>query len=611
MSQPYEPNSQNAPRNGLILLQALILFLFCVFSLRLWYLQVHNGEYFSEKARENRLRQEPLYAPRGLLFDRDGALLAENEPAYALGLVREDCASIENTLLKVSEWTGEPLEKLQDIYKLGRRKVKSFEPIILVSDLSFKELARIEAGSLRWPGLEIIVRPRRTYKYGKLLAHVQGYVAEASEEELEQDHGLLLGDTVGKQGLELVLEKRLRGVKGRRQLEVDATGRALNEVILESPKAGEDVRLSIDLDIQRLARTQLEGKAGAVVVMDPDTGQILAFVSSPSYDSNAFTAGLTKEQWSALRDDPMHPLPNRVIQSVYPPGSVFKLVVAGCALANGVDPAEKFYCPGFLKFGRRVFNCWKRGGHGWVDMRRGLVESCDVYFYKIGDRLGVDLISDFAEKCGFNKPTGVDLPHEKSGLIPSKGWKLKRYGQRWQGGENLNMAIGQGYTLVSPLQAARFIAALDNGGVLYKPLLLADDKPEIQGRLPLTPEQIDFLRQSMVDTVSIQGGTARRLFKRGATIGAKTGTAQVVKLMDKFEHAKTEEIPYKFRDHAWMASFGEKDGQRYVVVCMVEHGGHGGSGAGPVVRAVYDYLFGDYVKSGKGRIGGMERHVAR
>ncbi len=603
MHRPYDAN-QSAPRSGLILLQALVLGLFCVFSLRLWYLQVHKGAYFAEKARENRLRQEPLYAPRGLIFDRDGVLLAENEPAYALGLVREDCANIEDTLRKVSQWTGEPLDKLEDIYALGRRTMKSFEPIILVPDLSFEEVARIEAGGLRWPGLEVVVRPRRTYKYGELLAHVQGYVAEASEEEMKKDPKLSLGDTVGKQGLELVLEQRLRGAKGRRQLEVDATGRALAEYVLAPPQAGQDVTLSIDLDIQRLAWGLLQGKAGAVVVMDPDTGQILAFVSSPSYDSNAFTTGLSTKQWSALRDDPMHPMTNRVIQAVYPPGSVFKLVVAGVALANGVDIEETFYCPGHLKFGGRVFNCWKKGGHGRVDMRKGLIESCDVYFYKIGDRLGVDAISDFAMRCGFGAPTGVDLPHEKSGLIPTREWKRKRHNERWQGGENLNLAIGQGYTLASPLQVARFIAALSNGGVLYKPMLLAGEKPVEQGRLPLDAEQLAFLRTSMIDTVEVEGGTARRLHKRGATIGAKTGTAQVVKLMEKFEDAGLDEIPYRFRDHAWMASFGEKDGRRYVVVGMVEHGGHGSSGAGPVVRSIYDYLFGAYATSGQSRIGG-------
>jgi penicillin-binding protein 2 len=436
------------------------------------------------------------------------------------------------------------------------------------------------------------------------MAHVQGYVAEASEEEMERIPELSLGDTLGKQGLEQVLEDRLRGVKGRRQLEVDATGRALNEVVLEKPEAGEDISLSIDLDIQKLAREQLRGKAGAVVVMDPDNGEVLAFVSSPSYNSNAFTTGLSNEQWSALRDDPMHPMTNRVIQSVYPPGSVFKLVVASCALVNGVDPEETFYCPGHLKFGRRVFNCWKKGGHGRVDMRKGLIESCDVYFYKIGDRLGVDRISEFAEDCGFNAPTGVDLPHEKSGLIPTREWKLKRYNERWQGGENLNLAIGQGYTLASPLQVARFVAAVANGGTLYKPLLLAGEKPVVQGRLPMPEEDLDFVRETMIDTVEVQGGTARRLRKREATIGAKTGTAQVVKLMEKFEELDVDEIPYRFRDHAWMASFGEKDGRRYVVVCVVEHGGHGSSGAGPVVRAVYDYLFGDYMAEGEGRIGG-------
>lgn len=592
MNPLYESKTQQPPKLGLILLQSLILFLFCIFALRFWYLQIHKGSYFAEQARNNQLRQDRLYAPRGLIRDRNGYLLAVNEPAYALGIVREDCKDFDATFKKVSEWTGVDLKTIKSVFHKKRKRVKSFEPLILVPNLTFNQVALIEANSLHWPGLEVVVRPRRKYKYGKLMAHVLGYVAEADEEELEDDSDLAVGDFVGKQGLESVLEKRFRGVKGRRQSEVDATGRRLEQQILKNPVAGEDIDLSIDLGLQELGGKLFKDKAGAVVVMDADNGQILAFVSAPSYDNNAFVTGLSSKQWIELRDNPMHPLQNRVIQSVYPPGSVFKLVVAGSGLHyNLIDPKETIFCPGFVKLGKYTFRCWKKWGHGDTDLKKALTESCDVYFYKMGMRIGVDRMSEFAKACGFGAKTGISLPHEKAGLIPTREWKRRRFHDIWHPGENLNMAIGQGYVLVSPLQVTRFIASIINGGKLLRPQLLKGEPAEVQSEIPLTPDQLTRIKDAMINTVDGAHGTARRLRRKDVVIGGKTGTAQVVKLTDELKEMKDNEIPYKYRDHAWMASFGERDGKKYVVVCMVEHGQHGGSGAGPIVNAMYKYLF--------------------
>lgn len=588
----YESKTQQPPKNGLLLLQGLILLLFCIFAFRFWYLQIHKGEYFSEQARNNQLRQDNLYAPRGLIRDRNGELLAVNEPAYALGIVREDCKDLDATLKTVSEWTGVDLPKLKKVFKKSRRRVKPFEPLILVPNLTFEQVAVIEANSLHWPGLEVVVRPRRKYLQGPLLSHVLGYVSEVDEAELENDSELAVGDYVGKQGLEYVLEKRFRGVKGRRQSEVDATGRRLKQRILNPPIAGEDIDLSIDLGLQELGGKLLEGKAGAVVVMNPDNGQILAFVSAPSYDNNSFTDGLSQKEWVALRDDPRTPLQNRVIQSVYPPGSVFKMTVAGAGLHYGVvKPEDTVYCPGHMQLGKYVFRCWKKGGHGETDLEKSLVESCDVYYYKLGKKLGVDRMSEYAIAAGYGKPTGISLPHEKSGLIPTRKWKKRRYGEIWHPGENLNFSIGQGYTLVTPLQVARSISSLINGGRLLRPQLLAGEPAEEQGVLPINGKQREIIRKAMIETVDGPRGTARRLRMKGVVVGGKTGTAQVVKLTDELKKMKDEDIPYKYRDHAWMASFAEKGTERYVVVCMVEHGLHGSSGAGPVVKAIYDYIF--------------------
>ena len=587
-----EPHEQQPPRAGLLLLQVLILSLFAVFALRLWYLQVLKGQEYADKALDNQLRQERIYAPRGLIRSDDGELLAVNEPAYALGLVREDVRDTEATLAAVGRFTGVPMDKLRETYERGRRRVKAFEPIILVPDLTFDELALIEANGLRWPGLEIVVRSRRRYRHGELFAHLIGYVAEANEAEMEADPALSLGDYVGKNGLELVSENHLRGTKGRKQYEVDVTGRRLDEAVLKPPRAGDDLDLSIDFSLQAMAAERMEGKEGSVVVMDPDTGHILALVSSPSFDANAFASGLSQEQWEALRDDPMHPLQNRFTQSVYPPGSVFKLVMAACGLAEGMlDPADTVVCTGGIRLGSHLFRCWRRGGHGRVDLERALVESCDVYFYKLGMKLGVDRISRFAFAAGFGHKTGIDLPHEKAGLIPTREWKQKRFGERWQRGEDLNLAIGQGYTLVSPLQVARYVAALINGGRLLKPELLGYAKPEVQEELPITAEQRELIKRTMVETVEGPRGTCRRIRTKGVTAGAKTGTAQVVRLTDELKAMDDEDIPYKLRDHAWMAGFAERGEKRYVIVVMVEHGLHGSSGAGPVVKAVIDHLF--------------------
>ncbi len=555
-------------------------------------MQIYKGEFFAQKAKDNRLRRQSIYAPRGLIVDCNGKLLAINEPSYSLAIVREDCPDIDKLLLQVSKWTTIPFEELERIFARGRKRVKSFEPQIIIPNLSFELLAKIEAYAPHWPGLKIMVRPRRKYLQGPVLAHVLGYVAQASEEELNRDSELAVGDNIGKQGLEYVLEKRLRGKKGLKQLEVDAVGRTLHEEEISPPEPGEDIRLSLELELQKKVYELMKGRAGAVIVMDPDSGQILSLVSSPSYDNNQFVQGISVENWRSLLKNPLHPLQNRCIQSVYPPGSVFKLVVASCGLyEKKIDPAKKIFCSGAYRLGRRIFRCWKKYGHGWVDLTRSLIESCDVYYYQLGEELGVDKISAFAKKCGFGRLTGIDLPHEKSGLIPDRNWKLKRFKEPWQGGETLNMSIGQGYTLVTPLQVARFVSALINGGKLYKPSLLAEEAKVDEEDLPFGENICQKIIQAMIQTVEDEHGTARLLKKKGVIIGAKTGTAQVVKLLSEYEEKDTEEIPYRFRDHAWMASFAQKGDRSYVVVAMVEHGGHGGAAAGPIVRAIYDFIF--------------------
>lgn len=578
--------------SGPFFLLILIVGLFCVFGIRLWYLQVYKSEFYQSRAQQNRTRQSTLFSPRGIIHDREGVLLAENAPAYALALVREDCPDIPATLDQICRWTGMAREDLQEAFEIGRKRVKHFDEQVIVANIPFDLVATVEAHLQEWPGLNIVVRPKRYYSQGETLAHLLGYVARANEDELNKDPELQLGDNVGKQGIELVLERRLRGTKGLEEFEVDASGRILSSRIVAQPVKGEDLTLSISLRLQEAATRALQGRAGAIVVMEAGTGQILAQVSLPTYDPNEFVVGISHAKWKELLDDPLHPLQNRPIQSTYPPGSVFKLVVGGLALDSGLmTPRSTVFCPGKYRLGNRDFRCWRRGGHGTTDFRKSLVESCDVYYYHVGERLGVSAIGDYAVRCGFGEKTGVELPHERAGNIPTPEWKFRRFGERWQKGETLNFSIGQGHTLTTPLQVARFVAALVNGGVLLRPTLLLVDTPEVVGELPMSPATRKLVLDAMVSTVEEPRGTARLLRRPGIKVGGKTGTSQVVKLLDKYAKKKTQEIPYKYRDHAWMAAFAEKDGKRYAIVAMIEHGGGGGAEAGPVVGAVIDALF--------------------
>ena len=586
-SEGYQP-----PRGGVILLQVLVGLLFFVFVVRFWYLQMHRGAEFAQQAQNNRLRIERIFAPRGRIMDDQGKVLADNRTAYGLSLVREDCPDIPATLAQISAWSGIPLPQIWDKFRQDRFKVKSFEPLLMITDIDFDLVARIESEIYAWPGLEIVVRTKRSYPEKDLFAHVLGYVAEANEQEMAADSALAMGDLVGKQGLELELEKQLRGRKGLYDVEVDAHSRVLGKFLREEPRGGKEIRLSLDRDLQEAAWNALGGEAGCVVVMEPNTGKLRALVTSPAYDNNLFAAGISQRDWDALRTNSRFPLQNRVIQSVYPPGSVWKLVVAAMLLERGVSPRESVNCTGQVTLGNQIFRCWKRGGHGSQDMQNALINSCDVYFYQMGERMGIDKLEEFAKASGFGRPTGIDLPHEKSGLVPSKDWKRRRFGRPWVRGETYNVSIGQGYTLVTPVQMAVFVAGLLNGGDLLKPQLLDDAPREIKGHIPAKPSTLNFVVEAMRKTAA--NGTARVVGRKDADMGGKTGTAQVVKLKmaANDRRLRTHEMEYAQRDHAWVTTWGIKDGKSYVVVVMVEHGGGGSSVAGPVAKKVYDHLFG-------------------
>ncbi len=594
---PVETEEYQPPRSGMFLLQGLVGLFFLVFVVRFWYLQVHKGEAYAERAQLNRMREERILAPRGLIVDKYDVVLADNNLAYGLNIIREDVVDLPATLAQISAWTGMDHKTLAEKYRKDKRKAQSFESMPLVSDLDLTQVAQIEAQLIHWPGLEIVSQAKRTYPLGEIYAHILGYVSEANEKEMSKNAELSMGDLVGKQGLELVLEDSLRGRKGLYQREVDVVGRSLSKNLVTEPRGGEKIRLAIDTKIQQAAWMALEGHTGSVVVMDPDTGKLLALVTAPAYDNNLFTAGISHKDWNALRENTRYPLQNRVIQSVYPPASVWKLVMTGLFLEQGVDPKEKEFCSGSVKLGNRVFRCW-HPGHGSVDMTRALTESCDIYYYLKGERMGIDNIERYAKASGFGKPTGIILPHEKGGLVPSRAWKQERIGEPWVRGDTYNISIGQGFGLVTPLQVATYVSSLLNGGQLLQPQVVDVEDPVVMGQIPATAKHRDFILNAMRKTAD--KGTAKIIGRKDADMGGKTGTAQVVKLkMDGKRRIKNEDIEYLQRDHAWIATFGAKDDQRYVVVIMLEHGGGGSSAAGPVAKKMYDALLGEEVEEEK------------
>ncbi len=582
-NEAYQP-----PRRGVILLELLILAFFVVFTSRFWILQVHQGADFAIQAQNNHWREEKVSAPRGRIFDVNSNVLADNRTTFGLSLIRDDVRDLTATLARVSVWTGLPLEQIEERYRQSRFKVKSFEPLLLAQDLDFALMARIESELYAWPGLEIVVLTRRSYPEKDLFAHILGYVAEANERELDKDEDLAMGDLVGKAGLELTMEKRLRGTKGLYDIEVDASGHMIDRVLREEPIGGTNMHLAIDRDLQKACWDALGSQAGSIVVMEPDSGKVRAMVTAPAYDNNLFAKGISHRDWDALRTSPRFPLQNRSIQSVYPPGSVWKLVMAGCLIEKGISPNESVNCPGYAKLGNQIFRCWKHSGHGRQNLEQALFNSCDVYFYVMAERIGINAIEAFARASGFGSRTGIDLPHEKSGLVPSRDWKKRRHKISWTRGDTYNTSIGQGYTLITPIQIAVYVSGLLNGGDILKPLLVDDEERTVRMRIPASKETLDFIVRAMQRTAS--GGTAKVVGRKDAIMGGKTGTAQVVKLGKN--RRKSSEMAWRERDHAWIATFGKKNGKTYVVVVMVEHGGGGSSVAGPVAAKVYDHLFG-------------------
>ncbi len=560
---------------------------FCLISARLWYLQVMKGPYFRAQSESNSIKSIRLQPYRGNILDRSGRLLAGVEPSFNIGVVMKDAGNIETLLSKLEPLIDEsPMTVRMKL--VAAKGQPAYLPVIVKRNADWQTVAKIEARLYELPGVVVEVAPSRQYPYGNIAPHLLGYLAEVSLDQLKSGKfpHAVPGDLVGKYGVEARFETRLAGKSGYKRVEVDARGRMVRVVDVKRPQTGKDLSLTIDLDLQLAAEEALSGRPGAVVAMDPRNGQVLVMASSPKFDPSIFANGLSSEEWKALNDPLLTPLVNKAIQGQYAPGSTFKTVMAAAGLTEHViNQYTTFFCNGAMKLGRRRFRCWKRGGHGQTDLYKALVQSCDVYFYNVGLKLGVDRISKYAFSFGLGKKTGIDLPGEKPGRVPTRKWKYRRFREPWQKGETLNYSIGQGFLLVTPLQLSRMIAAVANGGILYRPEYILGQPADKQGKVPVKRSAFSFIKHALEGVVADKHGTARTCRIPGLRVAGKTGTAQVVR---QVKRKQDEKMAWKFKDHALFIAFAPVEDPQIAVAVIIEHGGHGGSAAAPVARAVIE-----------------------
>ncbi len=603
----FDPAESPEVRRLMLVATLVVALCFSALVGRLWYLQLLQGDYFRQQSENNRVRLVDVPPRRGRIYDRKGRLLADNRPAFTLAVVPEDVSDWGQLARRLHRLVGiNPAELVKA--RAAHRGQPPFKPIRVHSHLNRQELALLETFRYELPGVKVLVEYRRAYLSPRMTAHAIGYLGEINQRELAAAPRSLyrMGDYVGRYGLEASRERMLHGRRGARQVEVDALGRELEVLDEVHAVPGNSLVLSLDLDLQRAAAKALKGEAGAVVALSPKTGEVYCLYSAPSFDQNRFITGLTDQQWRAISTDERHPLKDRAISGLYPPGSTYKIVTAAAGLAEGViTPETTFFCSGQIPFGRRVYKCWaiKKGGHGHVDLHKAIRESCDVYFYRVGMRLGVDRLARYARAFGLGRPTGIQLPNESGGLVPTSAWKKKRFGEPWQDGETLSLAIGQGFNLVTPLQLARMVAVVANGGRLVTPTLVKEvippdgrppvpEPPGVATRVPVKPEYLALVAKGLVAVINEPGGTARRVRLPGITVAGKTGTAQVVGLKFEKSFGKAKMVPWKYRSHALFVCYAPAEDPEIAVAVVVEHGGHGGSVAGPVAKAVLEAYFG-------------------
>lgn len=576
------------------------LFLF----IRLWFLQVIKGSELRRMSENNciRLRENP--ADRGMIFDRKGRILAHNRPSFDVFIVPEDLKENPEVIARIGEILAMDLDEIKT--KIREQKQRPpFKPVRIKTDISWKELAILESNRVHLPGLIVEVRPKRAYDYGELASHLIGYLGEIDENELRQprENPYRMGAMIGKYGIECRWEEDLRGIDGGQQIEVDALGREIRPLGVVDPFPGKNLFLTIDLDLQQMAEEAFKDKNGALIAMELKTGRILAMVSKPAFEPNIFARTISPEEWRSLLENPYHPLQNKGIQGQYPAGSVFKIITAIAGLESGaITPETKFTCTGTFPYGNRNFRCWKEGGHGTLSLHRAIVESCDIFFYQLGLKVGVDLIARYADEFGLGKTTGISLPHEKPGVLPSSSWKKKRFGIPWYSGETLSFSVGQGYLNVTPLQQLMLISGVANGGRFYLPQVVervedvygrkVKEYPPVElRRANVSQRSLQIIQEALRGAVNDPRGTGWSCALKDVQVAGKTGTAQVVRMPENFKKGDMDRMPQRLRDHAWFVAYAPFEDPLISIVVLVEHGGFGASAAAPIAKKVIEKYF--------------------
>jgi penicillin-binding protein 2 len=573
-------------------------------ALRMWYLQVIKGEELKQKSENNSVRIRKIKPIRGLIMDTHREVLVDSQCSFDVLFVPSRTRNIQTVFDQLgSLYQDASLNFDHEAFTPGR--LKPFVPIRLERNVSREKLAIVETHTLDLPGVTVDVVPVRQYLGGEMMAHLIGYTGEISPEELDKDESetYTSGDLIGKSGIEKYLDPYLRGKSGIEQVEINVLGKEVRVLGKEDPEPGYNVVLTIDALLQKVAWEALAGKPGAVVAMDPRDGSVLALVSSPAYDPTLFNGGISQEDWKKLSGDPFHPMEDRAISGQYPPGSTYKMIVAAAALQEGlITPETSFVCNGSYELGNRTYRCWHKGGHGRISLHRAIVQSCDVYFYNVGKLVGVDKLAEYARRFGLGAPTGIDLPREKNGMIPTREWKQTRFKEPWQIGETISLSIGQGYNLVTPLQLVTAYSALANGGVVWRPRLIKQIEavdgqvikafaPERKSVVPISTNIIEQLKKALWGVVNEEGGTGRAAQRKDADVAGKTGTSQVISLPDNEKTRKFKYIPSRFRDHALFVCFAPVHNPEIAIAVVVENAGHGGSAAAPIARKILDAYF--------------------
>jgi len=580
-------------------LQYVIAGLFAVLGASFWVLQIAQHERFQEMAENNHQRTLPLRAPRGVLFDRDGRVLVENRHSYSISIVREHTKDINRTVSLLASVLGLQESAIRDIVERHRRE-PSYRPVTILQDATLAQVAAVAARRLDTELPDVVVEQVPTRQYPSTMAsHLFGYVGEVTDAQVANADELRSGDIVGQAGLEKTYNPLLMGQDGARRVVVNSTGREIRTLEEVQPSEGTRLQLTIDYDVQKAVEDAFaaSGFNGAAVILDPTDGGVLAFASVPQFDPNAFAAGIDRNTWTALMKDDNRPLNDRAIQGTYSPGSTFKMAVALAALEEGIiTPDFTVNCAGAANFYGRDFKCWKHGGHGQMDLAHAIQNSCDVYFYTIGNMLGVDKINKWATLLGLGVKSGIDLPNERIGLVPSTTWKRERMKEKWYAGETISVSIGQGQVSVTPVSMAVYMATLANGGTRVTPhLLKAVDNgdgwksvpaPAAQSKIDIDPQKLQSIRDGLWMAVNLPSGTGATARIDGRDVAGKTGSAQVISNAGRLAARTTKNL----RDNGWFVFFAPRDNPKIAGVVFVEHGIHGGNAA-RITHHVLDTFF--------------------